>query len=56
VDISPRSTLLPVNLSSSHAVATDCVIVPDAESTWLMNQPRNRGDSSDVKDRRRLGR
>lgn len=47
VDISPRSTLLPVSRSRNHDIATDCVMAPDAENTWLMNQARYAGDSSD---------
>jgi hypothetical protein len=32
--------LLPVSRSRNQAIATDCVIVPDAENTWLRNQAR----------------
>lgn len=53
---SPRSTPLPVSWSSSQEIATPWVIVPDADSTWLKNQDRYAGVSSDWKDRRRLGR
>src|ERR1700757_548988 len=53
---SPRSTPLPVSRSISHEVATACVIVPDADRTWLKNQERYAGVSNDRKDRRRLGR
>ncbi len=44
VPISPRSTLLPVSRSRNHDSATACVIVPDAENTWLKNQARYAGD------------
>jgi hypothetical protein len=53
---SPRSTPLPVSRSTSHEVATPCVIVPEADRTWLKNQERYAGVSNDRKDRRRLGR
>jgi hypothetical protein len=53
--LGPGPTPLPVSLSSSQEVATPWVIVPDADSTWLKNQERYAGDSSDLKDRRRLG-